>query len=711
VSIADALRNLLSSAAAGQSGNAASTSPEVSGSGNAVAFESSASDLTSSDTNGVKDVFVSQVPQSGAPTSPHRVSVDSSGDQANGPSQAAALSGDGRFTSFESSAGLTPGTQGSTDTNVFVRGELLLVSAVTPDFATAGTQPEVKLTGSGFVNGTRVRIGGGDLIRARFQDATTIVADVPVSAAGVADVTVENPDGSSVTLQKAFTFTAAPGATTDTDNDGMADDWERSFGLDPSSAAGHDGADGDPDGDGMTNLQEFQQSTNPNGLFTRYFAEGATSDFFTTRFGLANPSDQAVTALLRFQRSDGVQITHQVTIPARQSRKVTANDVAGMATAEFSTVVEADAPLALHRLVSWDRSREYGSHAEAAVTAPATVWYLAEGSTNAGFQLFYLVQNPGTVAANIEVTFLLPSGAPVLKQYTVPASSRFNIWVNTIDELASTDLSAVVRSTNGQPVIVERAMYLNSQGLTFGAGHESAGVTEPATSWFLAEGATGSYFDMFVLLANPGSTAANVDATYLRPDGQTVTKTYVVEPQSRYTVWVDFEDPLLADTAVSVTLVSRHGVPILVERAMWWPGSLPTWHEAHNSFGTVVTGTAWGLGEGAVGGPPANASTYVLIANTSATQARVAVTVLFSDDTPAVTREFLVEPTSRFNVDVSAEFSSLGVAGKGFGVYVESLANGGQPPAQIVVEQALYRDDNAGVHWAAGSNSLATRFR
>ena len=65
-------------------------------------------------------------------------------------------------------------------------------------------------------------------------------------------------------------------------------------------------------------------------------------------------------------------------------------------------------------------------------------------------------------------------------------------------------MSAVFEVLNGQPIIVERAMYFDVPGQTFGAGHESAGITAPATEWFLAEGATGDYFDLFVLIANPG---------------------------------------------------------------------------------------------------------------------------------------------------------------------------------------------------------------
>ena len=47
------------------------------------------------------------------------------------------------------------------------------------------------------------------------------------------------------------------GGAADSDNDGLPDWWEILYGLDPYSAVGDDGADGDPDGDGLTNYFEF----------------------------------------------------------------------------------------------------------------------------------------------------------------------------------------------------------------------------------------------------------------------------------------------------------------------------------------------------------------------------------------------------------------------------------------------------------------------
>ena len=59
----------------------------------------------------------------------------------------------------------------------------------------------------------------------------------------------------------------------DTDGDGLPDGWEVDNGLDPLDSTGDDGADGDPDGDpdgdGRNNLRKNHDGTNP--VVTEYF--------------------------------------------------------------------------------------------------------------------------------------------------------------------------------------------------------------------------------------------------------------------------------------------------------------------------------------------------------------------------------------------------------------------------------------------------------
>ena len=101
-------------------GNLVSRFPALSADGRFVAFDSSATNLVTGDTNGNWDVFLRDQPN-GMIT---RVSVDPSGAQVSGDSRAPTLSADGRYIAFySSSAGLVSGdTNGVSD--VFVRDRL-----------------------------------------------------------------------------------------------------------------------------------------------------------------------------------------------------------------------------------------------------------------------------------------------------------------------------------------------------------------------------------------------------------------------------------------------------------------------------------------------------------------------------------------------------------------------------------------------------------
>ncbi len=63
-------------------------------------------------------------------------------------------------------------------------------------------------------------------------------------------------DGDGLTYGLEYLINSFPNDP-DTDNDGLPDGWEWKYGLDPLSSANDDGAVGDPDGDGMSNLQEY----------------------------------------------------------------------------------------------------------------------------------------------------------------------------------------------------------------------------------------------------------------------------------------------------------------------------------------------------------------------------------------------------------------------------------------------------------------------
>ena len=498
----------------------------------------------------------------------------------------------------------------------------------------------------------------------------------------------------------------------DRDGDTLDDRWERLSGLSTQDATGVNGPLGDPDGDGVPNTSEWYNSatfwlnnasTHPTGTTTRYLAEGVVNGFFDTQLHLVNPNPNAWASVQLRYHALTYPLLQPLLIPPLQHRTVSPG--AESLFGDFGVAIESNVPVVVDRRVTWDRLTGYGAHLETAVAAPATNWYLTEGTTVLGFELFYLLQNPGTTFTTATVRYLRPSGPPIVRTYDLHPRSRVTIRVNGVDpELDETDVSAHVSA--GQPIIAERAMYTNRHGQVFSLGTEAVGVTAPATSWFLAEGATGSFFDLYVLVANPGGSDAAVTARFLKPNGTVVTRAYTVAANSRFSVFVDAIAGL-EDTPVSTEISSTNGVPIVVERAMYWPGGFFDYYEGHTTAGVTAPALRWAIAHGENGGPR-QAQTYVLIANPSATPGEARVTLL-----PEVRPDILPPPpipqvppmvvplpaTSRVTLRVGQDGPS-----SRFGVLVESI---GGAPVPIVVESAAYWSVGGQV-WGAGGALVGT---
>ncbi len=119
----------------GTEGNGASERPAMNADGRYVAFESLASNLVLSDTNGVKDVFVHDR-NSGTTI---RVSVATDGSQGNGLSNQAFLSDDGSKVIFESSATNLVANDTNGVKDIFVR-DLTTNTTTRVNVATDGSQ-------------------------------------------------------------------------------------------------------------------------------------------------------------------------------------------------------------------------------------------------------------------------------------------------------------------------------------------------------------------------------------------------------------------------------------------------------------------------------------------------------------------------------------------------------------------------------------------
>ncbi len=104
----------------GAEANGTSYAPAISADGRFVAFRSDATNLVPGDTNGVSDAFV----RDRMTGTTERVSVSSAGAEANGTSYAPAISADGRFVAFSSDATNLVGRDTNAAVDVFVHDRL-----------------------------------------------------------------------------------------------------------------------------------------------------------------------------------------------------------------------------------------------------------------------------------------------------------------------------------------------------------------------------------------------------------------------------------------------------------------------------------------------------------------------------------------------------------------------------------------------------------
>ena len=442
-----------------------------------------------------------------------------------------------------------------------------------------------------------------------------------------------------------------------------------------------------------SNLAEFQAATDPTVPNTWNLSEGATG-FFRERIAVANPGTEPADITVTYLRESGAPIVRTYSVVGLGRLTIDVNDVAGLGSAAVSAVVTATrGAVVVERTMSWNDQTGmfYGGHTGKGIAKARTEWFLAEGDANF-FETFILLANAGGTPATVNLQYLLTNGTTVPQTLTVGANSRFTILTNSVAGLAGQAFSTKI--TSNVPITVERAMYFGSNVRTFNGGHEAAAVPSAATSWFVAEGTTAGFFDMFLLLANPGTSAVTATIKFLKLDGSVISQTVPLAATSRTTISVDTIAGL-ENTDVSASITATG--PIVVERSMFWPTPFTSWHESHNSAGVTATGTRLALAEGELGGA-LNFQTFILFANPNSTDATVTMTFLRASGAP-IAQTFRVPANSR----VTRSAGEFALQGQRFGI----LATSSVP---IALERAMYWDA-LGETFSAGTNETAVTLK
>ena len=241
---------------------------------------------------------------------------------------------------------------------------------------------------------------------------------------------------------------------------------------------------------------------------------------------------------------------------------LTGEYTAGSGTREWGTAT-ALAPIS----TAVDSGRPYTGGSDAVgVGSGATDWFFAEGFTGPNFDEFLTVQNPGA-AQTMCVDYLLQGGGVISRSYDLAGASRTTLRVN--DEVGpSQNVSMHVHAAN--PIVAERPMYFLFNG-TISGGHDVMGATSLGSTFFFAEGFTGSGFAEFLTLMNvdAGSTS-NVNVTYFFSNGTSKTVAHPVGPHSRVTVLVNDAAEAGPFQNVSMLVQVTGGPNILAERPMYF---------------------------------------------------------------------------------------------------------------------------------------------
>ncbi len=310
-------------------------------------------------------------------------------------------------------------------------------------------------------------------------------------------------------------------------------------------------------------------------------------------------------------------------------------------------------------------------------TAPASVQYFAEGATRDFFDTWILLANPGTQPVTACLTFLTAGSVVPGPEVIVPPGRRRSVRVD--DHVDTFDVATIVEGVDG-PVYAERAMYSTKPGMQ--GAHLSRGSAGAAGAWFMAEGAAAGEFETWILLANPGSSAAaTVNVEFLTESGPVTVPPVTLEPLRRRSIRVND----YVSTYQVATRVYSTGTKVVAERATYAAGG--TRKGATASPGVSSPSNQLFLAEGATTDP---FETWILVANPSMTQEADVQVAFLGPSGPEATAPLTVPPGSRRTVRADDYVDSYDVS--------TMVSSAGVP---VVAERAMYRYTGPGSVGAA----------
>jgi hypothetical protein len=256
---------------------------------------------------------------------------------------------------------------------------------------------------------------------------------------------------------------------------------------------------------------------------TWYFAQGTSAIGFDERLLVYNPFPDEAVVRVSFSTHKGTisrANLADVAVPAGRATDINVNDFVFR-----RRVLGARVTAVRGRVVAWralfsePEEMPPGVEVSTGAREPEEVWYFPEGAIGAGIVERIAVLNPSGREATVNIS--LVTGEDVvqpraLSEIVVPAGSTQSLTLperlrGSKGEVVR--VSAIVRSSNGVPIVAERTIGYDALGLKGVAS--SVGAAAAAERWFVGPATMRAHTDS-VIVMNPGSDDVAVSISLVR---------------------------------------------------------------------------------------------------------------------------------------------------------------------------------------------------
>ena len=302
-----------------------------------------------------------------------------------------------------------------------------------------------------------------------------------------------------------------------------------------------------------------------------YFADGSTARDATLLLALFNPFPEDAIVDLSFVTDQGSAVPSDfqgVVVPGRGLVMIDVGEhvrrrewVATQVSVRSGRLVAEEAQ---------ERTAPGRAGLSLTLGAPSAggTWYFPDGLASATVAQRLSVFNPTNREARVEVAVSLDKGSAEPFELTVPANDRAALQLDRETRIPkNAAFSAIARSTNGVPVVVQRVVEIGA-GPHAGRA-DSTGARRAVRRWALAAGAATPAIDEWIVLQNVSARPATVSIVGLA-DGQEVK----IEGLQGLRVPAGARRAYRLGDHVQrdpLPVVVRSSTPVVVERALFNP--------------------------------------------------------------------------------------------------------------------------------------------